>query len=420
MHGLAARPFKTALVFPSHSERSFRFTGQHIYELDPAQPSVLGNPCGMTGLASAIRGDFLSWKEVEDPRALAPYDAIIVTPKLEFQIPWLRDVRRRYPAMILVGQFEENVRKHKIWCRSWAFQRDFYEFAQTVDVLTTFHANTLGYYELFARGAVKYLPHPYPTDWARGQGLFAGRAEKDAALLKAGYIHGRIGSDGFADVVPFLRVAERHDELTLLVSGAVATTDEVIRECDIRERQHVRRLNRVLLESRLARSLPGVVRRVLAHVLFEPAAAGQPDDPMKLRGFDPRRLEILPRMPWEAMLRHWRRALVAIDVDSCFTVGRNVADAAATGTPIIGGNSDFQRALFPDLEVDELDYAGAEKLTERLLADTAYYDSVVSSARSRLDDFSYDATRDRFQTILAEVLGRRSSTPRPSRVPEFR
>src|SRR5436190_17742489 len=126
---------KSAVVFPSDSPRSFRFAGRHIYEVESTRPSAFGNPCGMTGLASAVRGDFLAWSEAEDIRALEPYDVIILVPKLEFRIPWLRELRRRFPGKLLIGQFEENVRKHKIWCRSWAFQRDFYEFAQIVDVL---------------------------------------------------------------------------------------------------------------------------------------------------------------------------------------------------------------------------------------------------------------------------------------------
>ena len=63
-------------------------------------------------------------------------------------------------------------------------------------MLTSFHAGTFEYYELFARTAVEYLPHPYPIDWVEQHEIFVPRVRKERALLKAGYIHGRIGSDG--------------------------------------------------------------------------------------------------------------------------------------------------------------------------------------------------------------------------------
>jgi glycosyltransferase involved in cell wall biosynthesis len=401
---------KTVLVYTAPVNRSFDWDGHYIFEHDRQDPTALGNPCGFSGLVSALRGDYRSIDRA-DPASLAPYDIILVVPKLDFALPWLREVRRRFPDKLLVGQYEENVRKHKVWCRSWSFQRDFYEFAQTVDMLTTFTDATRGYYELFSARPVAYLPHPYPVEWLASRSLWFGREAKAQLLLKAGYVHGRIGTDGFAELAVLQRLAQRRPGFAIGVEQYPGTTDEVVTEADIRERQHRRRLHEVLYDGRAVRWLPSQVRRAVRRLLFEPAPAGRPEDPLLMRGFDAGRVEVTPRQPWHRMLEVWGRARVALDMDWCWTVGRNAADAAATGTPLVGCNSDFQLALFPGLVVEELDYEGAERLVTRLLQDDGFYDEVAAHARRALEAFSYAATERRFQALLEPVMTARRSDP---------
>jgi hypothetical protein len=400
----------TAVIYTEPGGTSYRYAGRHFFEAEEQWRAVGEvNPCSFLGLASALRGSYYSWDCVPGFDELRQFDAIVVVPKLHFRLDWLKEARARLPDTILIGQYEENVRKHKIWCRSWEFQKGFYEFAQLVDQLTTFTAGTTGYYELFARRPVAYLPHPYPAEVAAHLAEPLERRQR-RVLLKGGHVHGRIGSDGFADVVVFVDMVLRRPEFELQVLDYPRTTEEVLAVFDVRALQDRRPLEQVLWRNRLARRLPRALRRVrdvLGAPLFRPAAAGAPEDPLLLRGLAPARVRNIPRCPWRQMLKVWGRARVAIDMETSYTTGRNAADAVAAGTPIIGCNSDFQVALLPELVIGELEFERARTLAERLIDEPAFADHLIQEAQRRLRSYSFDAVHMRFIDLLALVRGER-------------
>ena len=100
------------------------------------------------------------------------------------------------------------------------------------------------------------------------------------------------------------------------------------------------------------------------------------------------------------MLKDRSNAYLAIDMDTGFTVGGNVADAVAAGTPIIGCNSDCQTKLLPELAIDELDYGRAEELATHLIRDAEYFKDQVQQGRRRLEEFSHENTWRRFYRLI--------------------
>lgn len=396
-------PGRALVLYPSEVDLRFEYRGRHIYDLLSSERAGQKNPCSFLGLASALEGTYLSWRDIRSYDDLRPFEVIVVVPRLEFRLDWLREAKRRYPRTVFVGQFEENVRKHKIWCRGWEFQKAFFEFAQLVDVMTTFNEQSCQYYELYARRPVTYLPHPYPVEYVQPLGLGQPPTTKRNMLLKAGHIHGRVGADGFADVAVLARILDSFPEFGIQIEGFPQTTEEVLAVFDIRQHQDARRLEWALLRGPLSTRLPAGLRRVARYLLYDPAPAGRPQDPLLLRRVSPERIQLVPRRPWWSMLDVWAGAYLALDMDTCFTVGRNAADAAATGTPIIGCNSDFQTKLYPELVVSELDYGKAEALARRLLDDGAWYESLTAAAARRLEQFSYANTRKRFWELVERV-----------------
>ncbi len=364
------------------------------------------NPCSFSGLAIALRGTYRAWNEIRSYDDLRGFDTILVVPKLHFRTEWLREAKQRFPNTVFIGQFEENVRKHKLWCRSWEFQKSFYEFAQLMDVMTTFNDQTHQYYELFSKNKVEYLPHPYPLDCVNRLGVRKTHRQKQKLLLKAGHIHGRVGADGFADVVPLIHLLEQQPDYQIQIIDYPRTTEEMLWVFDIRGRQDKRPLERLLWRNRIARNLPkplGKLRDLMGAAIYRPAPAGRPADPLLLRGVDPRAIVAKRQQTWREMLEDWGRALLGLDLDTCFTVGRNVADAVAVGTPIIGCNSDFQQKLLPELAVGELDYELTFRLARRLVRDPEFHAHLCDLGWRRLQAFRPENIRSRLLEIVGQA-----------------
>src|SRR2546426_201768 len=124
------------LVLHTHAPKSYvryEYAGQHIYEVDPDNPTRIAHPCGVAAYASAFRGAFRLWRDVPSFEWLDQYDVILVVPKVEFPNEWLKAVKARFPDKIIVGQFDEPLRYHKLCCRSWRFQKEVYEVSQIVN-----------------------------------------------------------------------------------------------------------------------------------------------------------------------------------------------------------------------------------------------------------------------------------------------
>jgi len=264
-------PHPSVLVLHTETAAQSYAVSSHSSVRDLAECGI--NPCSFSGLAVALRGTYRAWNGIRSFQDLAGFEVIVVVPKLSFRVGWLREARKRFPNTLFVGQYEENVRKHKLWCRSWEFQKSFYEFAQIMDVMTTFHERTRPYYELFSKRKVEYLPHPYAVDYVAGLGVRRAHQQKAKILLKAGHIHGRAGADGFADVVPLIHLLEQENGYRIQIIDYPRSTEEVLWVFDIRGRQD-HRLGLVVEKLGALVEERGVVLVAFDHEVF--AAADPP------------------------------------------------------------------------------------------------------------------------------------------------
>ena len=120
-----------------------------------------------------------------------------------------------------------------------------------------------------------------------------------------------------------------------------------------------------------------------------------------LKGCD---YELLPRTSWQSYLEETSRALVILNTDTGWTNGRVPLDAAAVGTPCIGCNANGQLECFPDLACADIEGIGeAIALGERLIKDPSFYQAVQQKALERLESFSYENSRKRFETLISMV-----------------
>ena len=111
--------------------------------------------------------------------------------------------------------------------------------------------------------------------------------------------------------------------------------------------------------------------------------------------------QVLPFEPWQQHLETLAQTTLVINTDYTQTRGRVQTDCAAVGTVSLGGNSDAQVDLFPDLvsqpdtPTEQLIEAGA-----RLLSDQTYYHTVAKQASRRLQLYDYAPSAERLGTLV--------------------
>lgn len=108
------------------------------------------------------------------------------------------------------------------------------------------------------------------------------------------------------------------------------------------------------------------------------------------------RYEIIPFEKWHAHLHTLSRTALVINTDYTKTRGRVQMDAAAVGTPALGGNSDAQLDLFPDFaSTAKTPLAELIKKGSDLLWNREYYTDVVARAAAKLRSYSYERSAGR-------------------------
>lgn len=113
------------------------------------------------------------------------------------------------------------------------------------------------------------------------------------------------------------------------------------------------------------------------------------------------RFVIQPFAAWREHLAYLNKVKLVINTDYTATRGRVQVDCAAVGTPSVGGNSDGERDLFPELaSTTETPTAAILQRARRLLTDNAYYDSLTRQARERLQKYSYAESADRLRLLV--------------------
>jgi hypothetical protein len=360
----------------------------------------------MLGFASALQADFITADHFERLDELAPYDVIMMCAvgydDLRFFNEWMKRVRARYPEKRFVGQYEWGVLQHKISCRNWEFQKQYFEYANSVDIMTHWHRGSRIYYELFCNKQIEFVPYAYPLEYVEKLGVRRAAADKAKLLRQSGYIHGRLGTDGFAFLVPLVRVQKALPEYKIQIQDIIRYLDDAIREAD--STQWIKKKSRPSLPARAValakRKSRGLARRL---GFIDPTEV--PKVPLKLRGVADEHIDVLPWLGWEDNLKAWSKAYVGVDMDLSYTQGRSVADSVAAGTLAIGCNSTFQEELLPELSVGELEFDKVERLVRELIADPAAYDALADKAYRRLEQYNFANSRKRFYEMLDRHLG---------------
>lgn len=113
------------------------------------------------------------------------------------------------------------------------------------------------------------------------------------------------------------------------------------------------------------------------------------------------RYEILPFEEWREHLQTLAQTKLVINTDYTKTRGRVQTDCAAVGTPSLGGNSDGQVDLFPELaSTPDMPLEELLRRGERLLRDEQYYAVITRQAAERLKKYDYGESADRIRLLV--------------------
>lgn len=222
-------------------------------------------------------------------------------------------------------------------------KKTFIDFINTCDIFLTVVKPTQGWYESLTKTPVVYLPQIYPTHFASQ--FFLPRQKKEKIIFAAGITSRPNITQGF------------------------------------------------LVAKQLQQEFP----KYTIHVTQVP---GVEMDFTSLAGV---RYEVQPFQQWREYLPYLANVSLVVNPDYTSTRGRVQTDAAAVGTPSLGGNSDASVDLFPELastpatSTEELIAKG-----RRLLMDTDYYDTITRYAADRLKKYDYEESAARLQLLVKQ------------------
>lgn len=126
-----------------------------------------------------------------------------------------------------------------------------------------------------------------------------------------------------------------------------------------------------------------------------------PDSPLNLEILKDAKYNLIDFKPWQKHLDFLSQNLFVINTDQWWTRGRVQADCAAVGTPSIGGPSDAQKGLFPELLVKDVeDFQKISELGIRLIEDKNFYEQVAEKAKKRLNSYNFEQSASRFSKLV--------------------
>lgn len=116
-------------------------------------------------------------------------------------------------------------------------------------------------------------------------------------------------------------------------------------------------------------------------------------------------LTVAPQVSLNDFLARGARSLLWMNLETRYTWGRYVIDAAALGIPIVTTReTGHGPVLFPDLTVDSpYDVAAARVLAARLLEDDAFYRSTIEHAWNNIDWYRPERAVERLTAALASI-----------------
>lgn len=220
-------------------------------------------------------------------------------------------------------------------------KKNLIAFIKACDVFTSIVEDTVSWYQELSGVPVTYLPQPYPVEFASKN--FLPRQEKDKTIFVAG----------------------------------------VTQRDNIKQGQ--------LVAKELQRQFPD-------YTILVPKVHDLDYDASRLEGS---RYQVVPFEQWRDHLQTLAKTTLVINTDYTKTRGRVQTDCAAVGTPSLGGNSDGEIDLFPELASTPT--TPTEKIIEqgkRLLSDESHYASVVEQARQELAKYSYEPSAQRLRALL--------------------
>lgn len=132
-----------------------------------------------------------------------------------------------------------------------------------------------------------------------------------------------------------------------------------------------------------------------------------------LSGDETAKIELMPffgrvqmGMPYPQQMEYLGRQLICVDsYHRLHTYGRTVVDCAAIGLPLVGTKLQYlQNFLFPRLTTDPYDLYAQQDLVQRLVEDKIFYQEVVDFAYSKVDDYGFTKSVERFLAVVEKEL----------------
>ncbi len=290
-----------------------------------------------------------NWPLGYDISYLKSFDVLLVVYQISDgheMVRFLQKLRIEHPTCVVLGvptQPYGILKDH--WKAHKESASEIKAFMEQCDVFITIVKRTLPLWEKMTATPVRYIPQPYPVDYASLK--YRSREEKSNIIFVAG-VTGR-------------------DEIT---KGQIVA-------------------------AKLQKLFP----------LYRIQMAEVPGMELDMKNLEGCTYDIIPFQPWQEHLSMLSRVALVINTDYTQTRGRVQTDCGAVGTPSIGANSDAQDDLFPKLHaerettVDQLVLQG-----KQLLADTSYYNEIVHTAKDRLAQYGYVRSKERIEVLANEIL----------------
>jgi hypothetical protein len=182
------------------------------------------------------------------------------------------------------------------------------DLMQEANLVTSFHKDLIPYFELHTTTPVEYLPMCYPYSYT-----------------KTTY-----------------RKSKREDPPIIIVPGPVWNNEAGGGRDDACS---------VYVAAEIARRVPGTILRIAERPMHRPEMKDKADLPLAKyeETFDgiPIQYQKFESMNWPRFVKYAAECTLGVHCDWIWTTGRMCADLAAVGVPVIGGNSDHGRRLFP-------------------------------------------------------------------------
>ncbi|MDO8512102.1 MAG: hypothetical protein Q7S57_02425 [bacterium] len=319
------------------------FNGQHV----PLTGAILGQLDGnvLQGLYQRLHWRLLATWGNYSLGYFKNFDTLLVVydwKRGNELAKFVKRLRATYPAMVIVGVPTQPFGQLRDQWRSGAEHlSSLIEFYNSCHAVLSIVRATVPYQQSLTKTPVVYIPQPYPAEYA--QKSWREPADKESIIFIAGE-------------------TSRPD----ILAGHLA-----------------------------AKEIQRQFRDSIIHV------TATPDSPLNTQLLKGTIHEIVPFRPWRQYLPYLAGVKIVLNMDTWWTRGRVQADCAAVGTASIGGPSDAQTELFPELMVRDVeDFHTAIKLGTHLLGDNSFYSETTERARHRILSYNFENTVTRFTKLV--------------------